>query len=143
MIKSSEIKAGKTFIGKSGLMRRINKFRICGADGNGWIGDVFYTPIDRNGKEGKEKSCYSGDFARWAVEEINPQAPLKKGDQVVMHTCYEAQKEKYKDKVWTVASEPWDLCGSEVVSLEGFSGGFATDYLKKVELKDEREDEQS
>ena len=57
---------------------------------------------------------------------------LKPGDKVVMHTCAEARLEKYKDKVWTVVSEPWDLCGSEVVMLEGFRGGFATEYLKKV-----------
>lgn len=57
---------------------------------------------------------------------------LKPGDRVVMHTCYEARSEKYKDKIWTVASEPWDLCGSEVVLLEGFRGGFATEYLRKV-----------
>jgi hypothetical protein len=57
---------------------------------------------------------------------------LHKGDKVVMHTCSEASMEKYKDKVWTVASEPWDLCGSEVVLLEGKSGGFATEYLRKV-----------
>lgn len=54
-------------------------------------------------------------------------------DKVIMHSCYEARKEKYKDKVWTVKSEPWDLCGSEVVLLEGFNGGFATEYQKKVE----------
>ncbi|MEK5089073.1 hypothetical protein MKY98_19415 [Paenibacillus sp. FSL M8-0228] len=50
-----------------------------------------------------------------------------------MHGSYEARKEKYKDKVWTVESEPWDLCGSEVVRLEGYSGGFATEYLKRNE----------
>ncbi|QNR70337.1 hypothetical protein IAQ67_13975 [Paenibacillus peoriae] len=133
MIRPSSIDPGKTFIGKSGLMRRVNKFRVCGVDGSGPIGDVFYTPIDRSGKESKEKSCYSGDFARWAVSEANAQEPLKPGERVVMHTCYEAHKEKYKDKVWTVESEPWDLCGSEVVRLEGHSGGFATEYLKRVE----------
>ncbi|PNQ81635.1 hypothetical protein [Paenibacillus sp. F4] len=58
---------------------------------------------------------------------------LQKGDQVVMYGCYEARKEKYKNKVWTVESESWDLCGSEVVRLEGYSGGFATEYLKRVE----------
>lgn len=58
---------------------------------------------------------------------------LKPGDQVVMHSCYEARKEKYKDKVWKVRSEPWELCGSEVVLLEGFNGGFATEFLRKVE----------
>lgn len=57
---------------------------------------------------------------------------LKPGDRVVMHTCLEARNEKYAGKVWTVASEPWDLCGSEVVLLEGFRGGFATEFLRKV-----------
>lgn len=57
---------------------------------------------------------------------------LQIGDQVVMHTCREANMEKYKDKVWTVVSESWDLCGSEVCKLDGFSGGFATEYLRKV-----------
>lgn len=37
---------------------------------------------------------------------------LKPGDQVAMHSCYESRKEKYKDKVWTVDSDPWALCGS-------------------------------
>ncbi|MEK4452845.1 MULTISPECIES: hypothetical protein [unclassified Paenibacillus] len=58
---------------------------------------------------------------------------LKPEDKVMMHSCYEARKEKYKDKVWTVKSEPWDLCGSEVVLLEGFNGGFSTEYLRKLE----------
>lgn len=54
---------------------------------------------------------------------------LQIGDKVAMHTCYEARK--YADKVWTVCSESWDLCGSEVCRLEGFSGGFATEFLRK------------
>ncbi len=58
---------------------------------------------------------------------------LKPGDKVVMHTCLESKSGKYKDKIWTVTSEPWDLCGSEVVLLGGFRGGFATEFLKKVE----------
>lgn len=57
---------------------------------------------------------------------------LKSGEQVVMHTCYEASKPKYAGKVWTTCSEPWEMCGSEVILLEGFSGGFATEYLKRV-----------
>jgi hypothetical protein len=55
---------------------------------------------------------------------------LKIGDKVMMVNCAEAVN--YPDKVWNVISEPWDLCGSEVVKLEGKSGGFATEYLKKV-----------
>jgi len=67
-----------------------------------------------------------------AKKKIKPSG-LKPGDKVVMHTCLKARNEKYKDKIWTVNSEPWDLCGSEVVLLEGFRGGFATEYLKKIE----------
>lgn len=55
---------------------------------------------------------------------------LKTGEKVIMVNCLEA--EKYKDKIWEVRSEPWDLCGSEVVLLKGKSGGFATEFLKKV-----------
>lgn len=58
---------------------------------------------------------------------------LKPGDKVVMHTCYEASKEKYRDKVWTVRSNPWMLCGTEVVLLQDFSGGFSTEFLRKVD----------
>jgi ssDNA-binding Zn-finger/Zn-ribbon topoisomerase 1 len=57
---------------------------------------------------------------------------LKPGDKVVMYGCAEAELEKYKGKIWTVTSEPWNLCGSQVVMLEGFRGGFATEFLKKV-----------
>lgn len=55
---------------------------------------------------------------------------LKAGEQVVMYTCSESRK--YPDRVWTTRSDPWDLCGLEVIMLEGFSGGFATEYLKRV-----------
>lgn len=58
---------------------------------------------------------------------------LKPGDHVIMVNCYEARLDKYKDKVFTVRSEPWDLCGTEVVKLEGKTGGFATEFLKKVD----------
>lgn len=55
---------------------------------------------------------------------------LNVGDKVVMVNCLEA--EKYKDKVWIVRSNPWILCGTEVVLLEDYSGGFSTKCLKKV-----------
>lgn len=69
------------------------------------------------------------------MQKISKSKPsgLKPGDKVVMHTCLEA--EGNEDKVWTVRSDPWDVCGSEVVLLEGKRGGFATEYLKKVEVK--------
>ncbi|QDA30233.1 hypothetical protein [Paenibacillus polymyxa] len=57
---------------------------------------------------------------------------MKPGYQVIMQNCYEARKEKNKDKVWTVNSEPWELCGSEVVLLDGYNGGFATKFLRVV-----------
>lgn len=54
------------------------------------------------------------------------------GDKVVMVNCAEA--EKYKDKVWTIGSNPWVLgCGEEVILLQGKSGGFSTKCLRKVE----------
>jgi hypothetical protein len=59
---------------------------------------------------------------------------LKKGDKVVMHTCSEA--EVYKGKIWTVASNVWKLCGTDVVMLEGFSGAFAVKYLQKVDVEE-------
>jgi hypothetical protein len=57
---------------------------------------------------------------------------LREGDRVIMHTCGESRLEKYKDKTFTCTSEPWDLCGSEVIMLDGVRGGFATEYLRKV-----------
>lgn len=58
---------------------------------------------------------------------------LKKGDKVVMHTCGEA--EHHNGRIWTVSSEKeWELCGSMVVMLEGFSGAFLAKYLQKVNL---------
>lgn len=56
---------------------------------------------------------------------------LKIGDKVKMVNCMEA--EIHKDKIWTVRSEPWEMCGSEVVLLEGKSGGFDTERLERVE----------
>ena len=55
---------------------------------------------------------------------------LKPGDKVNMVNCFEAKK--YPEKVWTVCSEPWDLCGVEVVKLEGKAGGFSTKCLRQV-----------
>ncbi len=57
---------------------------------------------------------------------------LHEGNHVKMVNCYEA--EKYPDKVWTVRSEPWEVCGSEVVLLEGKSGGFDTSCLQKIKF---------
>jgi hypothetical protein len=58
---------------------------------------------------------------------------LKKGDKVVMHTCGEANI--YDGKIWTVTSDVWELCGSKVVMLEGYSGAFAVKYLQRVNIE--------
>jgi hypothetical protein len=55
---------------------------------------------------------------------------LKPGDKVVIVNCFEA--DKYTGRIWEVETNPWDLCGSEVVLLKGHSGGFDTARLKKV-----------
>ncbi len=60
------------------------------------------------------------------------------GDKVVMHTCHEAQHETYRDRVWIVESHPWSSGGREVVMLSGFSGAFATKFLRRVD--DDTED---
>lgn len=57
---------------------------------------------------------------------------LKIGDKVVMVNCFVARKNEGVE--WTVRSDPWELGhGEEVVLLEGRSGGFATDCLRKVD----------
>lgn len=55
---------------------------------------------------------------------------LHRGDKVVMHTCMEAKH--YDGKIWECATDSWDNYGTELVMLEGFSGGFWTKYLQKV-----------
>ncbi|MDN4090885.1 hypothetical protein [Paenibacillus polymyxa] len=57
---------------------------------------------------------------------------MKPGDQVIMHSCFEALKKQNKDKVWTVNSKPWESHGSEVVMLDGYKDGFATKFLRVV-----------
>lgn len=63
---------------------------------------------------------------------------IKIGDKVVMNSNYFV-KEIYKGRIWTVCSEPWYCCGTLVVKLEGWSGGYAVDGL---DLVDESEGEQ-
>ena len=55
---------------------------------------------------------------------------LKIGEEVRMVNCLEA--EKHKDKIWVTRSEPWGVCGSTVVLLEGKSGGFDVEKLERV-----------
>lgn len=64
------------------------------------------------------------------VTASGPVREFRPGDRVKMVGCGEA--EKYAGRVWTVASEPWEVCGSRVVKLEGFSGGFDCERLELV-----------
>jgi hypothetical protein len=59
---------------------------------------------------------------------------LVPGDKVVMHSCAESKMDKYKGKIFTVASNTWVIGShSELVLLkEKPGGGFATMFLKKV-----------
>ncbi len=52
------------------------------------------------------------------------------GTKVRMVNCFEASI--YKEKVWITRSEPWMMCGSQVVLLKGKSGGFDTSCLEVV-----------
>ena len=57
---------------------------------------------------------------------------LSKGDKVTMNDKYYVS-EKNKGVVFTVRSEPFDICGTECVMLENYRGGYAADGLTKVE----------
>ena len=63
---------------------------------------------------------------------------LNKGDKVVMHTCMEA--EFHEGIVWNVSYEEFTRKGygqHSIVFLEGFSGSFSTEYLRKVDPSEE------
>jgi len=55
---------------------------------------------------------------------------MKIGTKVKMVDCAEA--EYHLGKVWITRSEVQEMCGSKVVFLEGYSGGFDVDKLKVV-----------
>lgn len=67
----------------------------------------------------------------WDPDEIAKLA-FKPGDRVVMTGIY-GESEKAKEKIHTVLSEPWKLCGTWVVMLDGLHGGYAIDGLRKVQ----------
>lgn len=53
---------------------------------------------------------------------------LKIGDKVIMNDKYRVA-EKNKGVVFTVRSEPWNCCGTMVVLLDNYRGGYAVDGL--------------
>ena len=57
---------------------------------------------------------------------------MKIGDKVIMNDKYRIA-DKNKDIIFTVRSEPFDICGTECVLLEGYRGGYAMDGLTVVE----------
>ena len=61
---------------------------------------------------------------------------FKVGDKVAMNNKYYVS-DRNRGAIFTVRSKPFDICGTECVLLENYSGGYATDGLRKVEVKDE------
>lgn len=61
---------------------------------------------------------------------------LKKGDQVVIHTCGEA--EEAPGKLWTVSCDQYTYGEGkyvkDLVLLDGYSGSFNTKFLQKVNI---------
>lgn len=57
---------------------------------------------------------------------------LKIGDKVAMNNKYYVS-DRNRGAIFTVKSEPFDLCGTECVMLENYRGGYAADGLTKVE----------
>ena len=52
------------------------------------------------------------------------------GTKVRMINCFEATK--YKGQTWVTRSVPWKACGTQLVLLEGRTGGFDTSCLEVV-----------
>lgn len=59
------------------------------------------------------------------------------GKKVVMNDKYYVS-DKNKEKIFTVITEPYKVCGSDVVKLEGYSGCYAVDGLTVVEKEVEQ-----
>lgn len=57
---------------------------------------------------------------------------IEVGKKVKMNDKYYVS-EKNRDKIFTVTSETWNICGTDVVLLEGYRGGYAVDGLTEVE----------
>lgn len=56
---------------------------------------------------------------------------LKAGDRVTLNDRYFVS-EKNRGRVFTVRTEPQEVCGTVCVWLEGFTGCYAADGLEKV-----------
>lgn len=66
---------------------------------------------------------------------------IKKGDRVII--VGSAEESTYKGCVFEVLSEPYMVCGSELVKMKChetgkyFTGGYATVFLQKASITDE------
>ena len=61
----------------------------------------------------------------------NKTSTFKKGDTVIMHTCYESTFKEYQNKEWICQTDSYlDKGKQEVVFLENYSGCFAVKFLK-------------
>lgn len=77
------------------------------------------------------KSKQIDRYQRGRIDQKGSNNVLKIGDKVKMNSNYYVSEEN-REKVWTVASEPWECCGTMVVKLEGKAGGYAVDGLDLV-----------
>lgn len=60
---------------------------------------------------------------------------LKIGDKVIMNGEYHVMPQN-KGVIFTVASNPYNVCGVMLVKLKDRSGGYAVDGLSKVKEYD-------
>jgi len=77
-------------------------------------------------------------YGVWDPEDIPDfiKSSFHPGDRVIMNDRYHVSAEN-RGRVWTVISEPWNLCDTWVIALDGLHGCYAVDGLTKVsEAKD-------
>lgn len=82
-------------------------------------------------KEACEHKSYLDGIAICDTVEYRTKCDLntiKIGDKVVMNNRY-VVAESNINKIFTVRSQPFDICGTECVMLEGYKGGYALDGL--------------
>lgn len=94
----------------------------------------FYCLACATGRKISTYANWTGRTPTWCPlgREIEIESPLKLGDKVTMNSRYYVSEEN-RGKIWTVASDPWNLCGTMMVKLEGRHGGYAIDGLDLVE----------
>jgi hypothetical protein len=91
----------------------------------------------RSGKEIPESGMPPWDMRpvsgilEFPVEPEESESYMNIGDSVIMNEKY-VVAEKNQGKVFTVRSQHFDICGTECVMLEGYSGGYAVDGLTVV-----------